>query len=146
MAWDYGGHPINQTWQSAVMETAGLKAADVAQVRVWNLNDGVRAVPEGKVDASFTAVGICVVEETNAMEPIRADYFGTKAFATIQGMSRAVTTTGTFMGPLLASFLYDLTKSYTIAFAIFAAVSLLATVFMFLAKPPDRNPVAPSRA
>ena len=79
-------------------------------------------------------------------EPIRADYFGTKAFATIQGMSRAVTTAGTFMGPLLAGFLYDLTKSYTIAFAIFAAVSLLATVFMFLAKPPDRNPVAPSRA
>ena len=72
-------------------------------------------------------------------EPIRADYFGTKAFATIQGMSRAVTTTGTFMGPLLAGFLYDLTKSYTIAFAIFAAVSLLATVFMFLAKPPGHN-------
>jgi hypothetical protein len=28
-------------------------------------------VPEGKVDASFTAVGIGVVEEANAMEPIR---------------------------------------------------------------------------
>jgi len=54
-------------------------------------------------------------------------------------MSRAVTTAGTFMGPLLAGFLYDLTKSYTIAFAIFAAVSLLATVFMFLAKPPRHN-------
>ena len=71
LAWDYGGHAINQTWQSAVMETAGLKATDVVQVRVSNLNDGVRAVPEGKVDASFTAVGIGVVEEANAMEPIR---------------------------------------------------------------------------
>jgi TRAP transporter TAXI family solute receptor len=71
MAWDYGGHAINQTWQNAVMEAAGLKPADVVQVRVSNLNDGIRAVPEGKVDASFTAVGIGVIDEANAMEPIR---------------------------------------------------------------------------
>jgi TRAP transporter TAXI family solute receptor len=71
VAWDYGGHAINQTWQNAVMEAGGLKPADVAQVRVSNLNDGVRNVPEGKVDAAFTAVGIGVVEEANAMEPIR---------------------------------------------------------------------------
>jgi TRAP transporter TAXI family solute receptor len=71
MAWDYGGHAINQTWQNAVMEVGGLKPSDVTQVRVSNLNDGVRAVPEGKIDASFTAVGIGIVEEANAMEPIR---------------------------------------------------------------------------
>lgn len=71
MAWDYGGHAINQTWQLAVMEASGLKPTDVNQVRVSNLNDGVRAVPEGKVDAAFTAVGIGVVEEANAMEPVR---------------------------------------------------------------------------
>jgi len=71
VAWDYGGHAINQTWQNAVMEAGGLKPTDVAQVRVSNLNDGVRAVPEGKVDAAFTAVGIGVVEEANAMEPVR---------------------------------------------------------------------------
>lgn len=145
MAWDYGGHAINQTWQSAVMETAGLKAADVAQVRVSNLNDGVRAVPEAKVDASFTAVGIGVVEEANAMEPIRADYFGTKAFATIQGMSRSVQTVGTFMGPIIAGIFYDLTKSYMIVFALFAAVSLVAVGAMFLAKAPNGS-TAPARA
>ena len=71
VAWDYGAHAINQTWQNAVMEAGGLKASDVARVRVSNLNDGVRAVPEGKVDAAFTAVGIGVVEEANAMEPVR---------------------------------------------------------------------------
>jgi MFS family permease len=69
-------------------------------------------------------------------EPIRADYFGTKAFATIQGMSRSVQTAGTFLGPVIAGFLYDLTKSYTIAFGIFALVSLLASFLMFLAKQP----------
>jgi MFS family permease len=69
-------------------------------------------------------------------EPIRADYFGTRAFATIQGMSRSVTTAGTFMGPIIAGFLYDLTKSYTLAFAIFALVSLVASGLMFFAKQP----------
>lgn len=72
-------------------------------------------------------------------EPIRADYFGTKAFATIQGMSHSVTTAGTFMGPVIAGFLYDLTNSYAVAFGIFAVVSLVATALMFLAKRPHAN-------
>src|SRR5688572_2285844 len=71
MAWDYGGHAINQTWQLAIMEAGELKPSDVVQVKVSNLNDGIRAVPEGKVDASFTAIGIGINEEANAMEPIR---------------------------------------------------------------------------
>jgi MFS family permease len=70
-------------------------------------------------------------------EPIRADYFGTKAFATIQGMSRSVQTAGTFLGPIIAGFLYDLTRSYTIAFGIFALVSLGAVALMFVAKRPQ---------
>ena len=69
-------------------------------------------------------------------EPIRADYFGTRYFASIQGMSRSITAVGTFMGPITAGFFYDLTKSYTIPFTIFAFVGLLSTLCMFLAKPP----------
>jgi cyanate permease len=51
-------------------------------------------------------------------------------------MSRSVTTAGTFMGPIVAGFCYDLTKSYTIPFTIFAGVALLATLCMFMARPP----------
>jgi MFS family permease len=72
-------------------------------------------------------------------EPIRADYFGTRHFATIHGMSRSVTTAGTFMGPIVAGFFYDLTKSYAIAFTVFSGVALLATLCMFLARPPERR-------
>ena len=72
-------------------------------------------------------------------EPIRADYFGTLAFATIQGVSRSVQTVGTFIGPLLAGLFYDLTKSYTLAFAIFGLVSLISTLCMFLAKVPRKE-------
>jgi uncharacterized protein len=71
MAWDFGGHAINQTWQNAMLEMGGVKAGDVKQVRFSNLNDGVRAVAEGKVDSSITALGIGLVEEVNAMEPVR---------------------------------------------------------------------------
>jgi MFS family permease len=77
-------------------------------------------------------------------EPIRADYFGIKAFATIQGVSRSITTAGTFIGPITAGLFYDLTKSYSVAFTIFAMVSLLSTALMFLAKPPAKGAAAPS--
>ena len=71
MAWDFGGHAITQTWQNAAMEVLGVKASEVTQVRFSNLNDAIRGVPEGKVDATFSAIGIGVNEEANAMEPIR---------------------------------------------------------------------------
>jgi TRAP transporter TAXI family solute receptor len=71
MAWDFGGHAINQTWQNAMMDMEGVKATDVTQVRFSNLNDGIRGVVEGKNDATISALGIGIVEEVNAMEPIR---------------------------------------------------------------------------
>ena len=40
-------------------------------MRFSNLNDAIRGVPEGKVDATFAAIGIGINEEANAMEPIR---------------------------------------------------------------------------
>lgn len=72
-------------------------------------------------------------------EPIRADYFGTKAFATIQGVSRSITTAGTFMGPIIAGLFYDLTQSYAGAFSIFALVSLASLTLMYLAKKPQNK-------
>jgi hypothetical protein len=70
MAWDFGGHAISQTLQSSMLEIGGVKGSDVIQVRFSNLNDGVRAVVEGKVDSSIVALGIGLVEEVNAMEPM----------------------------------------------------------------------------
>jgi MFS family permease len=69
-------------------------------------------------------------------EPIRVDYFGTKNFASIHGWARLVTTAGTFMGPIVAGFFYDRTKSYALALTVFSLVSLLSLLCMFLAKAP----------
>jgi MFS family permease len=96
--------------------------------------------PQGVVFTTFMIIYSLAYGGLAALqEPIRADYFGTRAFATIQGMSRSVITAGTFLGPIIAGFFYDLTKSYTIAFSVFAVMSLLATLLMFLAKPPQHD-------
>ncbi|MBI4528346.1 MAG: MFS transporter [Deltaproteobacteria bacterium] len=72
-------------------------------------------------------------------EPIRADYFGTRYFATIQGFSRLVQAVGVLLGPLMAGFFYDLTRSYALPFALFGAISILATLCMVWARPPQRR-------
>lgn len=69
-------------------------------------------------------------------EPIRADYFGTRYFATIQGTSRMLTVVGSFLGPIIAGVFYDLTKTYTVPFTIFAVVGLLSMACMYVVRPP----------
>ena len=70
MAWDYGGHAITQTWQNAP-HGKRCQAQRREASAFLQLNDAMRAVPEGKVDATFAAIGIGINEEANAMEPIR---------------------------------------------------------------------------
>jgi cyanate permease len=43
------------------------------------------------------------------------------------------------MGPLIAGFVHDKTKSYAVAFSIFACSALLSTVCMFFARRPQRT-------
>jgi TRAP transporter TAXI family solute receptor len=71
MAWDYGGHAITQTLQLMFLEAGGVKPTDLVQVRVSNINDGARGVVEGKIDVAETGIGIGLVEEVNAAEPVR---------------------------------------------------------------------------
>jgi MFS family permease len=78
-------------------------------------------------------------------ESIRADYFGTRYFASIQGFSRLITTAGSFMGPLIAGYLYDLTRSYAVPFAFFAGVSAAATLCMLIGRPPQPDCLSRAR-
>jgi TRAP transporter TAXI family solute receptor len=71
MAWDYGGHAITQTLQMIFLEGGGVNPADLVQVRVSNINDGARGVAEGRIDVAETGMGIGLVEEVNAAEPVR---------------------------------------------------------------------------
>jgi TRAP transporter TAXI family solute receptor len=71
MAWDYGGHAITQTLQLIFLEGGGVNPSDLIQVRVSNINDGARGVVEGRIDVAETGIGIGLVEEVNAAEPVR---------------------------------------------------------------------------
>ena len=71
VAWDYGGHAVTQSLMNLFLEVGGVKPTDLSHVRVSTVNDGIRGVAEGRMDASFSAIGIGTIEEANAMEPIR---------------------------------------------------------------------------
>jgi MFS family permease len=64
------------------------------------------------------------------------EYFGRLALGTIQGYAELFRVVGFAGGPLLAGIIYDVTGSYYIAFSVFTIGCLLATLLMYLAKPP----------
>jgi MFS family permease len=70
---------------------------------------------------------------------ITGECFGMVSFATISGALGLFIASGSALGPAIAGFIFDATQSYQIAFAIFAAISLLGSVLVLFAKPPAGN-------
>jgi MFS family permease len=74
------------------------------------------------------------------MQPMRADYFGRKAFATIMGFSSMIVMWGMTLGPIIAGLMADSLGDYRLAFmilGIFVAAGSLCFAFA-------RRPVHPS--
>jgi MFS family permease len=65
-----------------------------------------------------------------------ADYFGTKYFGTINGMSMLVVTLGSFFGPWAVGLLVDRTGDYTAGWLLCGAIAALAVPLMLAASPP----------
>lgn len=63
-------------------------------------------------------------------------YFGRKAFASIQGTAIMFGAPASFIAPIYAGWIYDITGSYVIAFITLAALAALVTFLMCLARPP----------
>ncbi|MFC2016687.1 MFS transporter [Chloroflexota bacterium] len=70
------------------------------------------------------------------MFPIRARYFGRKAFGSIQGISMMFMTPVGVAAPIYLGWAYDTTGSYISAFTIIAALLALSAVIMSLILPP----------
>lgn len=71
---------------------------------------------------------------------LRADLFGRKNYATIAGFTMTITMIGTVTAPILAGLLYDLTKSYSIAFYTLSVLIFLAGLcFLIIPKPVKRT-------
>ena len=71
---------------------------------------------------------------------IRGDYFGERAFATITGLSSAPMYAFMLAAPLFAAFMFDATKSYTVAFLIIGGLGMMSGVLFLVAKKPTSLP------
>ena len=65
-----------------------------------------------------------------------ADYFGTKYFGALNGVSSLVMTFGAFLGPLTLGVLVDQTGGYTVGWLLSGLVGLIAVPAALAAKPP----------
>jgi len=67
---------------------------------------------------------------------MRAEYFGSRSFGTIMGLSSSVVTVASVSAPLLAGLSYDLTGSYTFGFTALAVAAALGSLFLvFMPRP-----------
>ena len=67
---------------------------------------------------------------------ITGECFGLVSFATISGLAGVFTMSGAAFGPTIAGLIFDATRSYQTAFTIFAAMSAIAILIIYFAKPP----------
>jgi MFS family permease len=70
------------------------------------------------------------------MSAMRADYFGSRSFGTITGVSSMFVMIGMMAGPLVAGILADRTGSYVPGFSVLAAMAALGSIFFALARRP----------
>lgn len=66
----------------------------------------------------------------------QANYFGRTSLATIRGLAQPFLMTSNALGPFLAGWIYDLTRSYQVAFGVFIVAYLMSVVWVLLARPP----------
>ncbi len=71
---------------------------------------------------------------------MRAEYFGSRAFGRIMGLSSMVVTVGSIAGPVLAGLSYDMTGSYKVGFTALAILAGFGTLFMVFMPPPALRP------
>lgn len=67
---------------------------------------------------------------------ITANYYGRRFIGTIRGVIMPIRLISTGGGPLFAAYIYDVTRSYNLAFTIFAITYMLGGLLILLARPP----------
>jgi predicted MFS family arabinose efflux permease len=73
------------------------------------------------------------------MQVVYAEYFGRKSLGSIRGAVTPIQMAFNATGPVLAGWAFDASGSYVRIFWVYAAVLLLAAVWVALARPPRRS-------
>ncbi len=75
---------------------------------------------------------------------IQGEYFGRKAFGSIQGLMQGVHMVGTMLSPVFAGWIYDVQGSYQLAWLILAIVVFLSIPFVLALKLPKEVVQSPA--
>jgi len=75
---------------------------------------------------------------------LQAEYFGRRAFGSIQGLIMAIGITGTMSLPLLTGWFYDLFGSYRSSWLLWSVMIFAVVPPAFMAKPPPKHRTAPA--
>jgi MFS family permease len=78
-------------------------------------------------------IGFGVGGLTPILPGLVADYFGRRQFGTVYGALEMVTMLGIMIGPIYGGWIFDTTKSYSLAFLSGIIITLLAVVLVYLA-------------
>lgn len=81
-------------------------------------------------------IGVGVGGLTPILAGLVADYFGRRQFGAVYGALEMVTMPGTMIGPIYGGWIFDTTKSYSLAFLSGIIITLLAVVLVYLAPKP----------
>ena len=73
------------------------------------------------------------------VQVVYAEYFGRESLGSIRGAVAPIQMAFNATGPLLAGWAFDATGSYVQVFWAYAALLLLAAIWMTLARPPRRS-------
>ncbi|MFC2041551.1 MFS transporter [Chloroflexota bacterium] len=70
---------------------------------------------------------------------IQGEYFGRKAFGSVQGLMQGVHVVGAIFSPVFTGWIYDMQGSYQLAWLVLAIVVFLSIPFALALKPPKEN-------
>ncbi len=153
---DLGFDPLKAAAMMAIMHVAGIPARFIGGFfadRVRRVN--LRFLLVGAYILEAVGITLFLLNRTEVMiyiwfilygighgavlaimNPVRARYFGRKAFGFITGISSMLVTPVGAAAPIYAGWVYDTTGSYITSFIVFVAMLVLAVVLMSLAVPP----------
>jgi MCP family monocarboxylic acid transporter-like MFS transporter 13 len=96
---------------------------------------------QGEAILYFFPVAFAFVMGTTPLNwALIGDYFGRGSYATLRGIMGVGYGTATFLSPIYAGWIFDLTESYNIVLLTFSIIMALAAFFFAVLSPPQSPP------
>ena len=102
---------------------------------------GVPSLALAKTLPQIVVVMMVIAPGFGGLVPLRpaiiADYFGTRSFGTLNGMSMFIVAMGSAIAPILVGRAVDVTGEYTVGWLLAGAISMIGIPALLAMRPPD---------